>query len=458
MRDPFLRDHFFRKGEFIIAGRIQPFSLRDQMIRAEMFVRRAKSFKIIGPNRDKPFVVIGGGAAGATAAALATGLGIKTVLVDAEVDLFSAQCNCGTRWLCPTVYDYPADHFFSGNFPPSSRSHPLKWQASWAQLVATTLRGKMLTIENSSNLKVYRNSFAKITRTPLNVRVVTKPPNQIQTTENLSPDVVLTTTGFGRERTFLEHPSRFRGVPFWESDEISSPNLGLTSGTIPSVVLSGAGDGGLQDLIRVVTGLSIEQVCSELFDVLEAARSRVMDAEQAAVRGLHWNSAAADDHEQLFNLHKCYNEIADHFLEDDTAFESVSNLLRRPLPKVTLIATCDHFPLVYPLNHFLALLFAKTIKKLYGIKDVILYSHRIDHIRSDDPNHKCNFDAFKCYGEQHTVETVESTQCGGKPTTIAGPTYKPNIVVVRHGAVTKVTKKFECRIRGRQILPFDLDP
>ena len=66
MADPFLLAHQVGPRFFDLSGKLNPISIREQMIRARLLVERAKQANLIGPNSD--LLVIGSGACGATAA------------------------------------------------------------------------------------------------------------------------------------------------------------------------------------------------------------------------------------------------------------------------------------------------------------------------------------------------------------------------------------------------------
>ena len=73
--------------------------------------------------------------------------------------------------------------------------------------------------------------------------------------------LVITAMGFGEERSYVEYPPGhvppllpFRGYPFWSHDPFETPHAELDAGPgpAPRVDLS-AGDGALQDFLRIVT-------------------------------------------------------------------------------------------------------------------------------------------------------------------------------------------------------------
>ena len=117
--DPFLRAHIIRPFIFDIGGRLSPISIRDQMLRGQLIVDRAlEAGYIDGYGRD--LLVVGAGAAGATAAIHAAGKGVSTWLIEQETGPFYRQANCSSRWVDPTQYDWPQEHWSEGKYPWTS--------------------------------------------------------------------------------------------------------------------------------------------------------------------------------------------------------------------------------------------------------------------------------------------------------------------------------------------------
>ncbi len=455
MRDPFLREHRFAPYNFLLAGRIYPISIRDQMIRAEMFVQRALRERLISSRRKHPFIVIGAGAAGATAAALAASNGVSTVLIEGGKSTFNMQATCRTRWVCPTAYDFPFDHYRDGSFPVSGRPHHVSWNANWANLLSVRWRAQLRAMINSGNypLKLLKYSEAKIVNSrPLEVEIRTQEPNKPLFVRDEPAQLVLTTTGFGNERRFLNRHHPYYGFRFWNTDPLQDPNVGIKRGR-PEVLISGSGDGGLQDLLRIATGRSFAEVVKALGGVLDQARSAVMDAETAVGRSLHWNFDTSHDHRLLHALHRQYLRIVVRLFKDQANVDAVTDVLSKPSPTIKLLAECDHFSICYPLNHLLALLVTKALEYQTG-EQVIHYNERITDIVSADV-HTCNQDPWACHGHRHEVTTATTGPCDTKQTSRGG-THVCNVLVIRHGAEFKVPDRFECLIRSRQILPFDL--
>src|SRR5690242_3041515 len=110
--DPFLLAHQVGPRMFDLSGKLDPISIRDQMLRGLLLVDRALHEDLIGPK--SPLLVVGAGACGATAALHAAEEGVPTLLVDRKDQAFSLQRNCKSRWIDPTQYDWPLDHWNQG--------------------------------------------------------------------------------------------------------------------------------------------------------------------------------------------------------------------------------------------------------------------------------------------------------------------------------------------------------
>lgn len=136
--DPFLRAHEVGLRILEIGPRLSPLSIRDQMFRAAVAVDRAVEHSLIG--KDRPLLIVGGGAAGAAGAARALRYDVPTVLVEAHPYLFYRQDRCATRWVSPTQYDWPAPHADKDSYPWEKVSRPnveLPWSSGSGEDLAT---------------------------------------------------------------------------------------------------------------------------------------------------------------------------------------------------------------------------------------------------------------------------------------------------------------------------------
>jgi hypothetical protein len=135
MADPFLLAHLVSPFFFDIEGTLSPISIRDQMIRGRMIVDRAVEEGLL--NRGaRSLLVIGAGAAGATAAIRAAQHGVHTMLIDIAPAPFLRQAGCRSRWVDPTQYDWPVDHWAASRYPWKPPRMPLPWRANYANDLA----------------------------------------------------------------------------------------------------------------------------------------------------------------------------------------------------------------------------------------------------------------------------------------------------------------------------------
>ena len=128
MADPFLLAHQVGPAVFDIGGKLYPVSIRDQMVRGQSIIDRA-----IGAgfgSKGEALLVIGAGAAGATAAIYAAAHGVTTHLIESALLPFLRQALCKTRWLHPHEYEWPLDHWPTPKYPyVGVPTVPLPWTA-----------------------------------------------------------------------------------------------------------------------------------------------------------------------------------------------------------------------------------------------------------------------------------------------------------------------------------------
>ena len=248
MPDPFLAAHAIGYGVYSIAGRLYPISIRDQMVRAQMLIERAVTHTLLRPGMDS-LLVIGAGAAGVAAALTAARLHIQTFLVDRDSGPFLRQAMCRTRWIDPTVYDWPALHAFVGHYP-LARWAPLQWAADWANRLAMQW-GYQLNAARAlyPHLHVEYNTLPL---PPQRTGQVWSVPIQTPAGQStITASVLLWAVGYGTERCNVDQD--YQGFGFWQSDPFQHPIPGLSPPHQPQILISGSGDGALQDFLRLTT-------------------------------------------------------------------------------------------------------------------------------------------------------------------------------------------------------------
>jgi len=98
----FLEAHRVFSHLYLLSPGPSPISIRDQMLRGRLIVEELDHEKII--NKDKPLLVVGGGAGGVTAAMFAAEKSIHTTLVEKKLACFSVQ-KLSSRYIHPNQYD-----------------------------------------------------------------------------------------------------------------------------------------------------------------------------------------------------------------------------------------------------------------------------------------------------------------------------------------------------------------
>jgi len=455
MSDPFLLQHRVGHRQYNISESVSPASIRDQMIRGRLVVDRLTELGHI--NRiDRRLLVIGAGAAGATAAMRAAETGIHTTLVDRDQRPFMRQRGCMSRWLDPAQYDWPLEHWTARTFPWASKPMPLPWSAAHAVDVAGMWDIALTACRaaHRANLEIYPNTTcpAKPQRTGalLDVQLVTGTTQRTQ-----SFGAVVIGHGPGSEKCTIGAYSGFR---FWDTDTFEQPNLGLPSGIAPAILISGGGDGALQDFLRITTGESsaktlYQQLRNTANDVpwtkVEAA---IQCAEDQATRAYVWGANDGHDHGVLQTLQSVHEQqVRTIFSIRSQQLEyAMRGMLRQPVPSVLLVCRCTHFARAYALNRFLVLLIAEYANRA-DRRQFLKFGHELEGVAG--VSHTCQNDPQACFGQDHEGKLIEASCFSKGVSSIAAGTH--NVVVVRHGVrpPDKRLGTFKVRL-PRQILPY----
>lgn len=292
MTDPVLDAHRQAQFYYLISGP-SPISIRDQILRGITLVERLLECQEIGPNR--PLLVIGAGAAGASAAIESASQGVRTVLLEAQLTPFLTQRHATSRWIDPTQYDWPLDHYHHAQLPWSGahRPLPLSFSAAYAHVLASRWHVELARAASVLGLLLDLRFGRSVARPPT---LIAQPAGPFPTSLGVTLDdgstavvgAVIVAKGFGSENCRFERPSGnlvYEGQPFWGPDNFPSRAVGVNN-----VLISGSGDGALQDYMRVITGLpsaiSIARRCNIPLSAMQAVQS----AEDRSLRGRSWAS------------------------------------------------------------------------------------------------------------------------------------------------------------------------
>jgi hypothetical protein len=378
--DPFLFYHKVSEFHVNIGGRWSPLSIRDQMLRGRWAAERAMDR--LGGGRN--LAVIGAGVGGVTAAMTAVSAGVATTLFEKEHDPFSRHARCGC-WVDPTQYDWPLDHFSQARIPwpgtpPVQPSWPNAgrafalvgdWRAQFQVFLLSRNATAYFTWQRDTDVVDVRRNAAG-TMAEVEWRPVGKK------TTNATPfGLVITAMGFGDERSYLTyagghvpavHP--FRGYPFWSRDPFEEHRLSRTPGAgLPRILISGGGDGALQDFLRIVTRFKSAR---DLWDHLPLSASRrariqkqAQDTEDQANRALVWSGKSERDCVVLNRLMTVFRNLAAETYRMKEVPPSLDQVIRPDFKTLWFVHRCSHFTSGYALNRLLVLLLMLRLQERY---------------------------------------------------------------------------------------------
>jgi len=273
--------------------------------------------------------------------------------------------------------------------------------------------------------------------------------------------LVLWCVGFGDERRFA--PPNYTRFAFWETDPFERPDWGVISPPAGlRALVSGGGDGALQDVIRLATR---KKSAIDVWRDIEAGgwsmphdvRHVLFTAEDQAQRALLWcRPSSADEHNALQQLHDTYVQAVHdltilHPARALLISEVVKILAANPHP-VLNVHSCTHFARCYGLNHFLVLLLAKVA----NMGNLVSGPHlRPQRGVATVAGHGCAGNPWTCHGANHTVHLQHRPLCFGAPGAAAGQ-ENAHVLVVRHGIAPHPAFFSTPMAFARQVMPYHL--
>jgi hypothetical protein len=438
MIDPFLHLHKVGPGLFEFSG-LRTANIRDQMLRAYLAVKRCAKIGLIGEAR--PLLVLGGGAAGVTAAMTSAELGIPVVLYEKKPSCFTRQAFC-SRHLDPNEYDWPADHW---RFPDLQKPIPLpyvadkadalarKWRTGFDRWRKTSRNAYLLTVNESTDL----NPNDVLFRAPDSILALDP-----HTHSFARFGAALSCVGFANERVHASkarkpNPTEYQGFPFWEWDPYDDRHFYLNLSRSPTITISGGGDGALQDFIRVLTGLTAKACYQLVFAGKTVDISACLAADEEAHRAYPWHAdPRMTAHSVLAEWHRRYVIEAKRIFNKELTDADKARIREEFRDAhVTLVHGCDHFDFCYGLNRLLVLLLTMVrVGNSEDMGEIIVPNTGVDHVTSPEHGHACG-DPVNCHGITHHV-TYKRLQCHGQTVTTPVPADDDrDIVILRHGVV-----------------------
>jgi len=361
--------------------------------------------------------VIGAGVSGSSFAMEAANRGVEAHLFGAP-NAFSVQRNCHTRFLHPNQYSWPK----SGWTSPSEATLPLRWEQGYSHQVAEDWTRQLNEFARNNYRLILRGDQARLlSREIQHFEDFLK---LYEGLEELELQMVLLATGWKEACTIGRVPHLFTGWRFWETDKVAD---GLIER--PRILVSGAGDGALQDVLR----LCFKPIPGDLMQMMDQRleASSLMSATE------FFRTTA----ETEFELFKNYFDLdlkeqeaccrrAEELWEDAVAsFLSVSRSTvaafvqeqaRFDFRNGSLLIICKNRFLgkCYSLNRVLVFLLLNLAKSNGWAFELL---KEAEATTQDGPDgHTCS-KADECWGLPHQVEFANC------------PTQEFDYIIVRHG-------------------------
>lgn len=438
--DPFLNAHLVAPFVFHIGGRLWPISIRDQMLRGRLAVDRLIDQELI--SADRRLAVVGAGMAGATATLRAASRGISTTLIEREAKPFRRHALCQTRWVNPTQYDWTASTWSAGSFPwPGTPGMPFHWDragraydltSDWELQFANELARLSGRVDVQYSATLLSSPVAGGGQPPQHVTVQWRDRQGNQKAADFG--AVLAAIGFGEERCYIGAGlRRYRAFEFWENDPFEQPFLACAHP--PRVLISGAGDGALQDFLRISTRCkSADEILDKILRYVPAGlTSHLRDAEDRALREFVLGGGI-DGHVDcglLTALEVEYLQAAQWLLARPGIAPTLDKLLRiDEFASLKVLHSCTHLSPCYALNRFLALLIIRHIEtRSPGLAPIRRAGHRLDDVQcvSHNPGQP-----LICHGQEHRVTAAAQANCTARPGAPAS-IGSFEVVIIRHG-------------------------
>jgi len=482
--DNFLLSHQIDSAHFNIGGHLTPISIRDQMLRGRLIVARAIENDLIAAGRR--LLIVGAGVGGITAAMYAATAGVDVTLMEQKGRPFDRHHSCG-RVVNPTQYDWQLAHWDEGMLPFSGTPPML---LAWPKPDrATFLTGNWLAQYNTFKItpdgrninERFRTKFLRAQPSPsapgpLNVEFqeLDQTGHPIGLVRDEHFHMLISAIGFGEERCFLYKTHPFRGFEFWANDPYEQAGLTWKAQSIikKRVVISGAGDGALQDFLRIVTkkscafdiwkSLDLASVIGS--DVLGKELRTLSDEDVHASRALHWGNCEGHDHPVLDRVHDIYQKTVEKIYNLRGVADACQAIVRDDAASIALVHPCSHFGNVYGLNRFLSNLFMLRLKESgmnVHYPKARVFDVKCNHALGSKP------DSMVCDGESHVVSICPAPDCYimTDPASYSQSTSPActqdldcEVVVMRHGlippALVRVDDPAVELSRTRQMLPY----
>lgn len=324
-------------------GQQVPFDVPTQVRRAESLIASLR------PLKGKRILVVGGGAAGVSAAMAALNEDVAAVVViernhqplsgpehDALFSLLRSP-----RDLDGELYSWP------DTAPPPSSGTLLPFKGAPGFIVATTWIRRLKDHPRIDRLLVYPgvDLGRPGSDSPFRLELGSEAVRYVSPVGEERFDLAIISTGSRIERRSVGH---FEGFGFWDSDDPLTS--AIADGDKPwvnakqRVLISGGGNGGQQDFIQAMCGLCVRDVLREL-----ALPGPVVDA-ASALHAKHSNRGTS-----IADISRDWREFARKIVDNDAAIHArVETLIANRASFVRFQHSGDEFDRSFPLNQVLS--------------------------------------------------------------------------------------------------------
>lgn len=470
-------------------------SVRDQMLRAIALAEAlATDAAEVTGNKGEGLLVLGGGVAGISCALAASQKGIQVIVLEKEIRAFLTLASANWRRLAPFEYDWPHETPTRPWFP-SVLPFPLTYFEDPAATIAKVWEADFRDWLNHDNPGLGSPGHVEvlwdhdITQFPLadlsdaaGVVIAIEavgPWNKMPPTTR-QYGAVVRCAGFGTERTFdVAKPARWRfeGHGFWTTEDgLHQHDFGILPARTPmkSLLISGGGDGAMQDLQRAATADFGAKLLERLEGVLRLADPSkyylpLMLADDRAKRAHAWrmaNGLTKDLPNEMVRWNRVYQVVVDKmidryksdngFAHRNDAIDALSQALLKPAflngagLTVSWILIDANPGFAYALNRLLSY-FVVRMLQLHQTEPVLRTQHEIVKIVPASSGANCCGDPTKCHGNFHDVTLQRLSDKKELPE------ERYNVIIIRHGLVPHPDGQFGNGAPvPEQLVPYDV--
>lgn len=412
--DPFLWAHTLRGQIYDIATSLRPSSVRDQINRARLLIRRALEFGIL--RSEARLVISGAGIAGVVAALEAVRYRVRVLLVEKDDAPFPLQRYCITRTVDPNLYDWPAHYWHNEMYPfEEGDAVPLSFE--------TQERPRDIVRRWTDDLHDIAKRYPKYLELRYKTSIADVSPDlvsrehavKLSNGTKLKASMVVYAQGVGVERDSVT-PFTFHGFRFWDTDPFAKEPLAASR-----ILIAGSGDGALQDFRRVLL-LPKAEVRRILYALpLSAAALGVIQMHRFHnATAFLWCADFRHEHENELYVHQRHAEIVHDLFRKKVrrkTLQALAPFIRPTVPHVVLAHACEHFTHGYPVNRFIALLLAHAVPMLREAQVELrqnTFVTRIECHHKIGPLKERRLPRY-CYAQPHTVAFRQPGACYDTP-------------------------------------------